>query len=147
MEQFDPSLAERVWQRVQGHAVKGPDPTELTGLTIETLEDAAACLRLSKILGGHGGILLQLAREDRAQAGCLRGICAVLSGRTPEVSVPAPAQAPVQAVLRRCYVRHLHRVREYARRADDPDFGPAFEKLAADERTHCKLLLELLGRL
>lgn len=146
MEKIDTALAQRVWQRVQDpKAATGPDPGVLTAIIGEALADADACQRLARSIGGKGGRLLELSREDRAQAGCLRGICVLMLGKNPEVHIPAPEPAPAAAMLRQCYAHHLHRVREFDRNSSDPDFGPAFQKLAAEERAHCKTLLELMG--
>lgn len=149
MEKIDPALAQRVWQRVQRTepAFTGPDAAALTMMTAEALTDADACQKLARTMGGKGGALLRLARQDRAQAECLKGICRLLTGKTPQIHLPPQKPAPAAATLQRCYTNHLRRLREFERCCADPELGPAFEKLAAEEQDHCRLLLELIGTL
>lgn len=150
MEHIDPALAQRVWQRVQAPHV--PNASTLSSPALSALAagesaDAAACLKLSRELGGQGGTLVKMAREDQSHAGCLRGICAMVSGKPTQIPDLPLEPGTSAAVLRRCYANHLARIRQYRRLAEDPDFGPVFEKLSAEEQGHCKQLLELLGRL
>jgi len=35
---------------------------------------------------------------------------------------------------------------QYEARANDPEYGPVFARLAAQEREHCMAVLELIGR-
>ena len=152
MDHFDQDLARRVWQRVQSPHPSAPETqhfsTEaLVNLIAGESADAAACLKLSRELGGQGGMLLKLSREDQSHAGCLRGICSLIAGNPPQI--PSIPQEPgtTAAILRRCYTNHLRRLQQYRSLSDDTNFGPAFEKMAAEEQTHCKQLLELLGKL
>ena len=152
MDHIDQDLARRVWQRVQH-----PDaPTQetpvlsfplLSALIAEESADATACLKLSREMGGHGGTLLKLAREDQSHAGCLRGICTLMSGNPPQIPNIPQEPGTTAAILRRCYANHLRRIQQYRALADNPDFGPAFGKIATEEQSHCKQLLELLGKL
>ncbi len=147
MEKIDQGMAQRVWQRVQSAPPPAPDPAALAALISGELTDANTCLGLYRQLGGKGGTLLTLAREDQAHAGCLRGICSLAMGKIPETAALSPRSEQPQAALRKCYVNHLARIREYEARSADPSFGPAFQKLAQEERSHCTALLSLLGTL
>lgn len=147
MESFDQRKAQRVWDRVNGGRDSGLDPAALTALMGQELTDAAACIRLAKRLGGRGGDLLKLARQCQHNAGSLRGICAIISGKAPASAVPVPSEEPAQATLRKCYVNLLRRMKEYESRSQDPDYGPVFKKMAATTGNHCATLLELIGKL
>ncbi len=145
-KKIDPAMAQRVWQRVQ--SAEGPSRPEVGMLVLllsQALADAEDCQRLARISGGKGGPLLELARQDRSQAGTLRGVCRLLTGKVPQPAVPRRDPAPREVILQRCYANHLRRLREYSRYQEDPDLGPVFQKLAAEERTHCTTLLELFG--
>ena len=152
MEHTDNTLSQRVWQRIQNSNDLSRNTSafsvpEICALAAGEFADAAACLKLSRELGGQGGVLVKLAREDQSHAGCLRGICSIRSGDTPQIANLPPETGTPAAVLRRCYANHLNRLHQYRRMTEDPDFGPAFEKMAAEEQSHCKQLLELLGKL
>ena len=147
MESIDEKLAKRVWDRVNCGRDAGPDADHLTALMSQELTDAAALLRLAKRLGGRGGDLLKLARRCQQHAGYLRGVCAIVNRNTPSVAVPISGEEPAQAVLRRCYVNSLHRVREYEALSRDPDYGPVFQTMSAAMQHHCASLLELIGKI
>lgn len=147
MESFDQQKAQRVWDRVNGIRSPGPDLNALTALMSQELTDAAALLRLAKRLGGRGGYLLKLARRCQQHAGYLRGVCAIVNRNTPSVAVPISGEEPAQAVLRRCYVNSLHRMREYEALSRHPDYGPVFQTMSAAMQHHCATLLELIGKI
>ena len=88
-----------------------------------------------------------MANEDRAHAACLKGIFNLVTGekngfRTP----PTPQEAP-EISLRRCYGQEMRCLAQYEERSADPEYGPVFSRLAAQEKEHCRIVLELLGRL
>lgn len=154
MEPLDRDLEARVWKRIHGtpppHKTGEPEPVPapaLTALAAGAAADADTFLKLTRELGGQGGVLLRMARQDQSHAGCIKGICAMTAGKpVPIPSLPHPTGSPA-ATLRRCYANHLQRIREYYRLAEDSSFGPAFEKMAAEEQEHCKQILELMGKL
>jgi len=147
MESIDEKLAQRVWDRVNCGRDAGPDADRLTALMSQELTDAAALLRLSKRLGGRGGDLLKLARRCQQHAGYLRGICSIVRGNAPSVAVPVPAESPTRALLRKCYVNSLYRMREYEKMSSSPDYGPVFQNMADAMGSHCATLLELIGKI
>ena len=145
MESIDPQKAQQIWQRVRGCDPE-IDPTALIPLITQESVDAAICLRLSKRLGGRGGPLLRLARQYHRNAGCLRGICRVLTGAPPATALPALREKPAHILLKECYVNSLGRTFQYERYAEDRDYGPVFRRLAATTREQCVTLLELIGK-
>ena len=56
-------------------------------------------------------------------------------------------KAPVSTMLRRCYGREMRCLAQYEARANHPEYGPVFARLAEQEREHCRLILELIGNL
>jgi len=148
MEKYDPQLAERVWQRVQGTVPTGPDVRQLLMMITEEWADAATYLHLSRRLQGrHRDTLQRLFREEQAHTACLKGIYALVTGNQPVIRPPKPTQEPVSVTLRRCYGREMRALSQYEANAADPEYGQVFARLAAQEREHCKTVLELLGSL
>lgn len=146
MENIDPALATRVWQRVQNGPAEAAVPDIPMDLLLGAQSDAQALSALARRLKGRQAEFAQtLAREERAQAACLRGICAFTVERSSRLPAQSNAPESTRSLLRRCYGSHLRRLAEYERRAGDPEFGPAYETLARQERRHCAQLLELLG--
>lgn len=152
MESYDAKKAARVWQRVQAtqqpQQPPQPDMAGLPGLIAEEMQDAALYLQLSKRMGQkEAQILRRLAEEERSHAACLKGIYTLITGEqiAPRVA-PSPNDSS-ERILRRCYGREMRCLAQYEARTADPEYGPVFARLAAQEREHCMAVLELLGRL
>ena len=145
MEAFDQQKAQRVWARVNSGDCR-PDSPDLVPLLCQELTDAAALLRLAKRLGGHGGPLLRLSQQCRQRAGYLRGICALTDGSDPAVAVPAMTERNPQAILQKCYVNSLHRLRAYESMASSQDYGPVFQSMARSMGPYSASLLALIGK-
>ena len=149
MEKFDPEMAKRVWQRVQGETepVTDPIPTaSVQALAAAELEQAGRFLQLSgQLRTGEKALLRRLYEEEKGHAALLRGIQTMTAGKCPAMrSAPAKQTAP-EVTLRKCYGAALRAAKEYENRASDPEYGPAFAALARQERSHCALILEILG--
>ena len=146
MEHIDQEKAQRVWQRVTGGAA-APEGS-LVDLIAGEWADATTYLHLARQLGGSAGnILRRMFQQEQAHAACLKGIYALISGSRPSIPTPPPPREPTQVVLRRCYGREMQCLAQYESRTSDPDYGQVYAKLAAQEREHCKNILELLGKL
>ena len=161
METIDPKKAARVWARVQGELPReqtdatippeAPPPEQnlaaISAMIAGELADAAAYLQLSRsFTGKDAAALRQLGEEERAHAACLKGICFLIAGASPNTPIPPVSPAPLEASLRRCYGREIKSLARYEARTADPTFGPVFSDLAAQERRHCRILLEIIGR-
>ena len=154
MENFDPEKAARVWQRVQGKAAPAPEenaPTVSQGLSAciaGEQTDAAAYLNLSRRFQGKQALLLQkMAQQEQAHAACLRGMGVLVGYRQNSAGAASSHPEGTEALLRRCYGRELQCIAAYEARTGDPQFGPVYAWLAAQEREHCCRILELLGSL
>jgi len=148
MEVYDKAKTARVWQRVQGSVVE--DPTRgLTGMIAEEWADAAVYLSLSRrVQGNHAAILRKMGQEEQAHMACLKGIYTLQGTGRPDVpQPPAMEKAPVSVMLRRCYGREMRCLAQYEARANDPEYGQIFARMAQQEKEHCRLILELLGTL
>lgn len=147
MEPFDAAKATRVWQRVQG-SLQQPDSTSLIVLINEEWQDATIYLHLSKRMSQkESQILRRLSEEEQSHAACLKGIYTLITGqRTVPQAVP-PEQEPAELTLRKCYGREMRCLAEYEARSSDPEYGPIFARLAAQEREHCMAVLGLIGNL
>ena len=145
MDNFDAAKATRVWQRVQA----SPSGAEgLPALIAGELEDAATYIQLAKRLGGkEGQTLRRMAETDHSHASCLKGIYTLMTGEPINPRIPALRQEPADRTLRRCYGREMRCLAQYESRANDPEYGPVFTRLAAQEREHCMAVLELIGKL
>ncbi len=148
METYDKAKAARVWQRVQGETVSNPTHG-LPGLIAEEWADAAMYLSLSRrVQGNHSAILKKIGQEEQAHMACLKGIYTLQGAGRPEIPAPPPLdKAPVSTLLRRCYGREMRCLAQYESRADHPEYGQIFARMAQQEREHCRLILELLGSL
>lgn len=145
MENFDAAKATRVWQRVQGVQ---PESQGLPALIAEELEDGATYLQLARRLGGRAGqTLRELSAAEHSHAACLKGIYTLSTGEPINPRIPPLRQEPTDRTLRRCYGREMRCLAQYEARANDPEYGPVFARLAAQEREHCMKVLELIGKL
>ncbi len=147
MENFDSAQAQRVWQRVQQHAPVPEDSAALPQLIAGELADALTYLQLSKRMKGRPAQLLRRMYEDElSHAACLKGVYTLLTGEKLQLSPPKIRQEPVDTVLRRCYGREVHCLEAYEQRTASREYGQVYTRLAQQEREHCRILLELLGR-
>ena len=147
MENMDAEKAARVWQRVQaGH---GSDPEELMTLAALERSDAAVYLQLShRFQGEEAALLRRLYRQKLSRAACLRGMYQLRTGnRLSSAPVKGQPLQNTQAALRRCYGREMQSLAACEARSHDPEYGPVFGDLARQGRTHCQLLLTLIGTL
>lgn len=148
METIDKAKAARVWQRVQGDAAENPT-RGLQGLIAEEWVDAAVYLSLSKrVQGNAANVLRKIGQEEQAHMACLKGIYTLQGAGRPDIPAPPPMdRAPVSVMLRRCYGREMRCLSQYEARANDPEYGQIFARMAQQEREHCRQILELLGSL
>ncbi len=142
MGDFDETMEQRVWQRVRGDAPQ----TSLQVLATAEKANAAVYLRLARLAQGpEKQTLRRLFEMERRHGQILGGIHLLSLDRQLSVQTAAPAAETMGVALRKCYAAALRAAAEYQQRTGDPEYGPAFAQLAAQEREHCCLLLELLG--
>lgn len=147
MDHYDPEKAARVWQRVRSGSVQETAP-ELLVLIGEELAEASLYQKLSRYFHRQQNALLQqIAQEDRSHAACLQGIYTLFTGEQPKPMIPQIPRASLEIHLRRCYGRKLLAATRYEAKANDPEYGTVFSRLALQERAHCRHILELLGSL
>lgn len=152
MQTYDPQKAARVWQRVQQSAptnipaVSATDTEALQQMILQEWTDAATYLHLSRRLNGaHRAALYRMFQEEQTHAACLKGIYTLTTGSHPKVRTMPLEQENTVVILRRCYGREMRALAQYEQRSNDPDYGHIFARLAAQEREHCKMILQLLG--
>ncbi len=144
MGELEESMEQRVWQRVRGETQ--PQPQSLQVLAAAEKANAAAYLRLARLVQGPERVVLrQLFERERRHGVLLGGIHLLTTDQALAVRTAAPAGEPLGVALRKCYAASLRAVMEYQKRCQDPEYGPAFAYLAAQEQEHCVMLLELLG--
>ena len=151
MHTYDPQKAARVWQRVQN----GQEETRQARLN-DSLQElimnewiaAATYLRLArKMQPKQAAVLQRLGSEEHAHAACLKGIYTLITGEKAVIRTPQPEVEAPELTLRKCYGREMRSLKEYESRSDDPEYGHVFERLARQEREHCRAVLELIGSL
>ena len=148
MKEINPNTAARVWDRVRNTAVPTGDAPTILNLIAEEMQDAAAYQKLSQQLPAPlAAIARQIARQEQSHVACLRGVYTLITGQKPILPPPAVTDDGPQILLRRCYGREMQCLARYEARTADPEFGQVFSRLADQEREHCHLLLEILGRL
>lgn len=148
MDPYDRATVEQVWQRVHGEAPPTRQEEGLQELIAAEWTDAALYLNLSRRLSGKESALLrQLFQEEQAHVACLKGIYTMMTGRRPLVRTSPPPQEPVPQTLRKCYGREIRSLSAYEARANHPEYGHVFSKMAQQEREHCRTLLEIIGSL
>lgn len=147
MERNDHTAEERVWRRVRGEEVSDQPELGLPGLIAGEMSAAAAYEALAgRFTGADAQLLRQMAREERSHEAALRGMQFLISGARPAVKIGPQAQEPVERALRRCYAGEMKSLAAYEARSHDREYGQVFASLAAQEREHCRRVLELLGR-
>lgn len=146
MPTIDPAKAARVWQRVQqtGQTQK----QGLLAMIAREWTDAATYLQLSRrFQGKDSATLRRMYEEEQAHTACLKGIYTLITGTPPVVkAVPRVDQDP-EITLRRCYGEEMQCLADYEAQSEDKEYGPVFARLAAQEREHCRMILELIGNL
>ncbi len=143
MGEIEESMEKRVWERVRGEN-QGPS---LQVLAATEKSNAAIYLRLARMAQGpEKALLRQLFERERRHGQLLGGVHRMTTDKVLSVRTAPPAADPMGVTLRKCYATSLKAAAEYERRSRDPEYGHAFAHLAAQEREHCVMLLELLGR-
>ena len=146
MEHYDPQKAARVWQRVQAEQPVVTPVSELQEMIEEEWQDAATYLQLSrKFQGSIRDTLQKMFREEQTHAACLKGIYTLTTGGHATVRSKPPLVESAQTILRRCYGREMRALARYEAKSKDPQYGQVFSRLAAQEKEHCRLILQLLG--
>ena len=135
-------------EQTQFRTVRGwmADGSDLRQLLLAEEMAAAAYIQLSRrVKGREAARLEQLARESRAHAACLEGICVLVTGEAPEIRVPAAEPGPMITPLRKCYGMAMRALVTYEARTGDREYGPVFARLAAQQREQCRTILEIIG--
>lgn len=133
----------KIWRKIRGETP--PVIDGLAGLAAGTLSRAAFYAALGRKIQGSGrSILMQLHEETQHCARCLKGVYRMSTGRAMQVATVPPSTEKTDAALRKCYGQTLKALAAFDARAHDPEYGPVFDSLAAQMRTHCCKLAELM---
>lgn len=146
LEEVDSAQAQRVWQRVLGHSAQD-DEQLLQQLIALEWEDASIYLHLSRRFSGSvSAALYRLFQQEHAHCACLRGIYTMMTGQSPVLPAVDISRMGLDEALKDCYGREMHRLKTYEERSEDPSYGHVFLRLRDQEREHCRVILQLLGR-
>ena len=146
MEQIDQVQAQRVWQRVRGAG--GAEEPDLPSLIAAEWEDAATYLQLARRFSGReAAILRQMSQQEQSHCACLRGLRSISTGSREPLPHMPPISGSPEKILRECYGREPRAMRAYDARSADPQYGHVFARLRDQEQEHCRMILELMGKL
>lgn len=148
MNNYDPQLAQRVWQRVQGgKQAENPQPP-LVSLLYATLADAALCMHIAgQYSGSQAALLRKIAHEKQTHAACLKGILR-MNGENSAAATPAPtAERTPQAALRHCIGSTLRCAAQYRQWETQPEYGAVLTVMAQQETVLAQKLLQFWGSL
>jgi hypothetical protein len=142
MDNYDPAMAGRVWERVRHRQEDDLSPT-LMKLFAEAAADAALCGRLAAVFsGGKAAVLRRVAEKTRGNADTMGGILR-LWGTS---AAPSPGRPmPVEAALRQCVGHALERAATLALWQGHGEYGSVLAALGETETENARLLLQVLG--
>ena len=124
------------------------DGRALPGLMMEMGTAAENYRRLAGCFSGwQAEALNRMAREVRAQGSCIGGICALITGETPERPLPCPDAGTVPTRLKKAYSRAMRLLAACEGYTTDIEYGPVFQRLATKQQEHCRKILEIIGSL
>lgn len=148
MEQFDPEVAARVWQRVQGRQEAEPAGEDLRLLMQTEMELAAVYRRLAGQASGRSRELLRRLYEgEMANLACLKGIQTLRGGQMPKGNTLPGGKEGAGKALEKCYHRTRRLAGEYTARSAEAEFGAVFYTMAERERELCALAAEVIGEM
>ena len=146
MQSIDKEKAARVWQRVQNTPSQKEEG--LQGMIAHEWSDAITYLQPSRrFQGKQCAALRKMYEEEQSHTDCLKGLYTLITGTQPAVKALPLTGNSIEAVLRQCYGREMQCLALYEQRAGDPEYGQIFSRLAAQEKDHCRIILEILGSL
>lgn len=146
MENYDPQLAARVWQRVRKtDALPAETPCLQEQIAREWVA-AQVLWRLSRgYRGAAGNLLRRLARQKQSNCTMLKGIGQLQQSSPFRVARPPLPKGTPRQLLQSCYDSTDQCNRVYEALKNDPRHGSVYARLAERSRDHCLQLLTLLG--
>ena len=157
MENFDPAVAARVWQRVTKPAEDFPMPPLPPAYSPPKGPDLGMFLaritwlestyrRLASGSTSESRALLQkLAATKQQQKTYFKGLCALSGGCATTQQPPMDKTAP-RLLLEQCYNWETQLLEFCEDRTQDRRLGHVYSHLAQQQRGSCLQLLILLGR-
>lgn len=147
MEELDPQLQKRVWQRVMSRDMPPLGREDLTPWLNLAQENAAAYQRLARqSQGKQGAQLRRLEGESQRLLACLRGLCRI-RGERGKAAPPPQSREPAARTLEKCVHRERRLWEYFTQRSADPEQGHIYAALAQQTQNRCILALEILGRM
>lgn len=148
MNTYDPKKAERVWARVQGERPAEAPEMNLQAMIMNEWVASSTYLALARQVPPREMCILQrMAREEQGHGATLKGIYTMITDQEPVIKASPMTAGSVELLLRKCYAAEMQTAREYQHWAAEAEYGPVFARLAEQEREHCRMVLELMGRL
>ena len=148
MHNYDPQLAQRVWQRVQGGGQETDPQPPLFSLLYATAADAALCLQLAdRHKGSTAALLREISTEKQGHASCLKGILQMAGEASLAIQASPGSHRTPQAALRHCLGSTLRCAEQYRQWQTHGEYGPVFAVLGQQEAVLAKKLLQALGQL
>lgn len=144
MEHYDPQMAKRVWQRVQGgSAAPGADLARVLTAQQELL---GIYRQLAKALPDKAALFRELWEQTHRQWLCLSGVrLLTLGGRPAQTPLSASANT-ADALLRKAWTKIWQLLQLYgAAAAAGGEYGFVYALLQEQSQGHARTILELLG--
>mgnify|MGYP003300556808 CR=1 FL=1 len=144
MEHYDPQMAKRVWQRVQG---TGAAPgAELARMLTTQQELLSIYKQLAKALPDKATLFRELWEQTHRQWLCLSGVrLLILGGRPAQTPLNASANTP-EALLRKAWAKAWQAIQLYAAAAaTGGEYNFIYALLQEQPQAPARTILELLG--
>ena len=141
MENIDPKMAQRVWQRVTDSAA----PQSLKSLVYTLGETAVMYQKLAQQVNGSASERLkQMATQTRNTATALRGMGHLRGEKIQPVQMKVTKELDRLLPEKSCR-RAQMLAQEFELRKHDPEWGKLFEILAGQQWEDALFLLAVLG--
>ena len=144
MEHYDPQLAKRVWQRVQG---AGAAPgAELARMLSAQQELIGIYKQLARLLPDKAPLFREFWEQTHRQWLCLSGVRLLsLGGKPVHTPLSVSANTP-EALLRKAWAKLWQLLQFYSSgAAAGGEYGFIYTLLQAQSQNHARAILELLG--
>ena len=145
MANIDREQERQIWQRVAGSR-------ENPGSDLDGVLDCAAWLAAAyrQLAGGAGDreLLMRLTETEKSNIACMKGMLMMDGKPIPRLRYPDLRGEHRNRLLAQCVRRCREEYTAYASRLAEPEFGAAFQALAAREQEQLARTLELaeIGR-
>ena len=143
MDHYDPMMAKRVWQRVQGGAAPAAELAKILNAQQELLSIYS---QLAKALPDKAALFRDLWEQIHRHWLCLSGIRLLSLGARPAQTTFNITANTIEALLRKACAKIWQLLQMYATAAaSGGEYGFLYSLLQEQTQNHARAILELLG--